>query len=87
MLTQKVSAKQSASRSGIANTSPRIVAIDNGGLCWSLGPFLVGSCYDLFGSFLPGLICFALLPVGGFIAAFFVRTPRRSSDFGVVTSG
>lgn len=43
----------------------------------SIGPLLVGTCFDLFGSFLPVLGTFALLPIFLFFASLFVHPPRH----------
>lgn len=46
----------------------------------SLGPLLVGSCYDLFGSFQPALWLFAFLPLPWVVASWFVAPPRNANE-------
>lgn len=45
----------------------------------SVGPFLVGLCFDAWGSFLPILSLFALLPVSFAVASLFVNAPPSSA--------
>lgn len=42
----------------------------------SIGPFLVGMCFDTWGSFLPILGLFAFLPVGFSLASLFIPDPE-----------
>lgn len=45
----------------------------------SIGPFVVGNCFDIYGSFLPILQVFPFLPLGFVALAFCVRRPTRAS--------
>lgn len=42
----------------------------------SVGPFLVGMCFDVFGSFLPVLSLFATLPISFAALSLLVEVPR-----------
>lgn len=46
----------------------------------SMGPFLVGICFDIYGSFLPVLALFAILPLCGALASLFVAPPDAVGD-------
>lgn len=46
----------------------------------SLGPLLVGSCFDAFGSFQPALWLFAFLPLPLVFASWFVAPPKTTNE-------
>ncbi|XZE35729.1 MFS transporter [Pirellulaceae bacterium SH501] len=46
----------------------------------SIGPFLVGACFDIYSSFLPVLGLFAMLPIAFAVVSLSVKAPKLPND-------